>query len=55
MYRITITWLDTGEEAVYFPVEAYEVVNRVLTLALDRDHDLLFPLDRVRSVDVVRE
>lgn len=55
MYRITIMWFDEHEEAVFFPVEEYEISHEKLTLAIDKDHDIVFPLNRVKSVDIVRE
>jgi hypothetical protein len=55
MYQITVTWLE-GErpDEVHGPAEEYEVKNGVLTVAIDRDHDVVIPLYHVKSVDIVR-
>jgi hypothetical protein len=55
VYRVTITWLDDEPETVFFPVEAYEVKNGVLTLALSTDQDLVIPLQHVKIADIERE
>lgn len=56
MYRITVNWMSSEEpDEVYFPAEEYEVKNRVLTIAMDSNHDIVVPLNNVRSVNIDRE
>jgi hypothetical protein len=56
VYRVTITRLSGGhDEAVYFPIEEYEVKGEALTLAFDDKHDLVVPLHGVKTVDIIQE
>ena len=56
MYRITVNWMSTEEpEEVYVPAEEYEVKSGVLTVAMNSDHDIVVPLNNVRSVNIERE
>lgn len=56
LYTITVTRSVKGhEQAVHDSVKDYEIMEGVLTLAFDEDHDLVIPLSRVIAVDIVRE
>lgn len=56
VYRITVSWINNEEpDEVYFPASEYEVKDGVLTIAMDSDHDVVVPLNNVRSVNIERE
>lgn len=55
MYTITVTRPEGEKQGVYSQVEEYEIIDGVLTLAFDDDHDLVIPLFRVTAVDIVRQ
>jgi hypothetical protein len=55
VYTITVQPLGEGpEKRVVYSVPEYEVKNGVLTLAVDKDHDIVIPLFQVATVDIQR-
>jgi hypothetical protein len=43
------------KQVVYSEIEEYEIEGGMLTLAYDRDHDVVIPLFQVETVDIRRE
>jgi hypothetical protein len=43
------------EQVIYSQVMEYEIKDAVLTLAFGDDHDLIIPLFRVTTVDILRQ
>jgi hypothetical protein len=55
VYTITIRVAsgDKETQAVYSVLD-YEVKDGMLTMAMDKDHDLIIPLHQVATVDIQR-
>jgi hypothetical protein len=56
VYTVAIQWLGEGpEKQATYSVPDYEVKDGVLTLAIDRHHDVVIPLFQVVRVDIERQ
>ena len=56
MYTITVRYLaQAGEPRGVYCSKDYEIESGLLTVAIDKGHDIVIPLAQVATVDVVRE